>query len=92
MNAEAMFATINTHEFIKSFVRLSQSKENSAEKTAELIINTISEAQQSYLDKILTKDDLKKELQLTEQRLKLFIFTSIVGLGGFIALIEKLIN
>ena len=101
-----MFTTINTHQFIKDFIKFSKNNSANTEKRAELIANTISKSQTTMLEKLSTKKDLesvkmdfesefrlmRNEFKLVRQEINNSMLKTIVSLGAIMAVVEKLIN
>lgn len=76
--------TIDTHQFIKSFT---QAKDK--EKQAEVIARTIIDAQESHLNKLVTKKDLKIAMLTTIVSTGVMITTSI-GIMAWI--VDKIVK
>ncbi len=63
----------SSHDFVKAFIKASQSQENPAEKQAEVIIETIYAAQDNSMEDAATKGDielLKKDITEVRNELK----------------------
>ena len=95
--AKSLHKRFDSHDFVKAFIKASQSPENSAEKQAEVIIETIYEAQASSMDNAATKGDvvnvrneLKAEITNVRNELKadieLLKKDIIIKLGSLMAI------
>lgn len=98
-----MLTAIDTHQFVKSFIMAVKSKEKSAEKQAELIVKTINESQQINFENLVTKQELKSEIQsvkvelkneikLLRNEIKIAMLTTIISLGTIMAFIQKFVG
>ena len=97
-----MFSTIDTHEFVKNFIKASKSKEDSAEQQAEVIVKAFTEFQEKQCDTLATKEDIRtvkedirdvrKDMKILEQRLIIKIGTMLAIAVGIISWLGGIIH
>ena len=79
--------TIDTLDFSKKLEKAGMQK-----KIADVLAEEIKEAQIKSSNDLATKSDLKHEIALLRQEIKISMLTTIISLGAIMALIEKFIN
>ena len=95
-------AHFDTHQFVKNFIEASKIKNNSPEKQAEVIADSIINAQDAFVEDLATKGDIelhqkdiyatKQDLMIQMREMENRLLVRIPLIMGFILVLLKIVD